>query len=400
MSLRDADAARMAAPGDQPDGARRPQAQHPAGWEPGVAWDGTTGTITTAPLERAPGSWDELLAVWDLDPAVYEVVEPVQYRAWDGPVAGGETRRMFYYRATVRTRRAPGASVDDLLGVIASWRRPKRPAPSADGLPAFVIAPGDLQLGKIDGEGDQVQATIDRFLGGIDRAVVRYRALRRAGRVGGTIYLALLGDCVEGFNSQGGGNTWRTTLTLTEQVRVYRRLVLEAVKALAGVADQLVVATVPGNHGEAIRLHGKMATRYDDSFDVDGVAAVAETCAESEKLRDVAFVFPRTDELTVTLDVAGTIVGLAHGHQFRSGGPMKWWAGQAHGMQPVGDATLLLAGHLHHLRVEQSGAKTFVQVPALDGGSTWWRHLTGQDSPPGLVTLAVGGGGWSGLEVL
>jgi hypothetical protein len=69
-------------------------------------------------------------------------------------------------------------------------------------------------------------------------------------------------------------------------------------------------------------------------------------------------------------------------------------------MQPIGSATLLCAAHLHHLRIEQSGAKSFCQIPSLDGGSTWWRHRTGQDSPPGMVSLVVGGGAWTDLAVL
>jgi hypothetical protein len=69
-------------------------------------------------------------------------------------------------------------------------------------------------------------------------------------------------------------------------------------------------------------------------------------------------------------------------------------------MQPIGSATMLVAAHLHHLRVEQSGAKSFIQIPALDGGSCWWKHRTGQDAPPGMVTLLIGDGGWQDLAVL
>jgi hypothetical protein len=405
VTLRESLAAELAAPGPQPPGARRTRQAAPKGFEPGVRYDGgipvevTTDAIAHLSTEdewRAavesmgivlPDGWRLVLVEARFDPA-----------AWTRENQGEDavTRPVWRYRFRVEQLLEHGGA-EDLAAIVGRWKPRKRPEPAPADLPAFVVAPGDLQLGKIDGDG--VEGTIDRFLTGVDRAAARYRALRRAGTVGGQVYLTLLGDCVEGFNSQNGSNTWRTTLTLTEQVRIYRRLVLAAVKALHDVADSLVVATIPGNHGEAVRLAGKMATRYDDSFDIDGVAAVAEACAESERLRDVAFVFPQTDELTITLDIAGTTVALAHGHQFGRD-PMKWWAGQAHGMQAPGDATLLLAGHKHFLKVEQSGSKSFVQVPALDGGSTWWRHRTGEDAPPGLVTLAVGGGGWSALEVL
>jgi hypothetical protein len=31
-----------------------------------------------------------------------------------------------------------------------------------------------------------------------------------------------------------------------------------------------------------------------------------------------------------------------------------------------------------------------VGIPALEGESRWWRHKTGQQSPPGMVTMLVG----------
>jgi hypothetical protein len=101
------------------------------------------------------------------------------------------------------------------------------------------------------------------------------------------------------------------------------------------------------------------------------------------------------------LDVCGTIVGLAHGHQWRAGQHNTWWAKQSHGRQPIGDADLLLSGHLHHLRVEQTGSdKTFLQVPALESGSQWWKHRTGEWGHPGIVTALVGCGTWRSLVIL
>jgi hypothetical protein len=78
---------------------------------------------------------------------------------------------------------------------------------------------------------------------------------------------------------------------------------------------------------------------------------------------------------------------------------MAWWAEQAHGMQPAMHATLLLSGHYHHLRVVCEGSKTHIQVPAMDGGSGWFRNLKGHDSAPGLVSFIVRDGGWSGFEI-
>ena len=72
-----------------------------------------------------------------------------------------------------------------------------------------------------------------------------------------------------------------------------------------------------------------------------------------------------------------------------------WWRGQAFGRQPVADATLLIHGHWHHLRVTELGStprgtsRFLVMAPTMDNGSGWWRKMTGEDSVPGLGTLIL-----------
>lgn len=393
MSLGD-DLEALASAGASSD-YQAPTVKHPSGWEPGVAWDGNAGTLTTQPMDTPPNDWSELLQVWDLDPAEYEVIEPVQYRAWDAGIGEGNVQRLFYYRANIRRRRFSQASVDELLQAVGR-KRPKVPESTGPGL-SFAVLSGDLQLGKPDGDG--TEGTIERFLTKTDMAVRRLKELRKAGRSVSSITLAWLGDCIEGNVSQGGqiAQAGRLDLTVSEQLRVYRRLMLHQVQQFAGLSDRIVVPVVPGNHDEVER-QGKVQRRYDDSWAVEGAVAVADALKVAGGFEHVSFVFPGRDELTITLDVEGTAVGFAHGHQFGRD-PVKWWSGQAHGMQPIGSATLLLAAHLHHLRIEQTGAKTFLQIPALDGGSVWWKHRTGQDSPPGLVSLLVGDGGWGDLAV-
>ena len=95
---------------------------------------------------------------------------------------------------------------------------------------------------------------------------------------------------------------------------------------------------------------------------------------------------PRTDELTVVLDVAGTRVAHAHGHQWKPGRHFDWWRGQAFNQtSAMHQAQLLVAGHLHHLHVDTDGPRTFIQPPAMESESTWWRHATGTTGAPGLV---------------
>jgi hypothetical protein len=108
----------------------------------------------------------------------------------------------------------------------------------------------------------------------------------------------------------------------------------------------------------------------------------------------------------VTLDIAGTIVGFAHGHQGRGKGAaphlkvIDWWRNQAHGQQPIGDATLLVTGHFHYLALTRDGAKTHLQVPTLDGGSDWFRNTSGKETAPGIATFVVTDRGLDDLKVI
>lgn len=381
MSLADKLAA---TPPAEPHTPRR--SERPSGFE--YEWDGNAGTIGKA-LEDKPHTWDDLIREADLDPNEVEVVGEPQIRGWDAAIGGGEVKRMRYFKINVRRRTLP-VDVDELVKVAKQFRNTAENG-SITNDAAFVVALGDLQLGKVDGDG--VEGTVARFLEKTTAAVARYKRIAK----GSPVYLIHLGDCIEGHVSQGGANSWRTSLTTTEQVRLYRRLLLEQIKAFAKVAPRLVVVSVPGNHDEAHRpLH-----TYGDSWAIDALSAVRDALELAGGYEHVTCVAPERDELTVTLDACGTVIGMAHGHQWRTGQATTWWAKQSHGRQPIGDADLLLSAHLHHLRIEHTGSdKTWMQVPALESGSQWWKHRTGEWGQPGVVTLLAGAGTWSALEVL
>lgn len=386
MSLAD----RLAATEPAPT-LNRTRASHPTGFEPGITFsvDGRPETAVIAsskPLD-APEHRARIEEQTGMPlPADLDVVVD---RLTLHNNAAGEVVQWWYKYRFVRRQRTD-ADIDAL--VKAAKRRQKSSATaSITAEAAYVVALGDLQLGKVDGDG--TDGTVQRFLDSTAEAVKRYKRVAK----GAPIYLAHLGDCIEGFMSQGGANAWRTSLTTTEQVRLYRRLLIEQVKAFAGLGAPLVVAAIPGNHDEAHRpLH-----TYGDSWAIDTASAVRDALDLAGGYDHVTIHAPERDELTLTLDICGTVVGFAHGHQWRAGQATTWWAKQAHGRQPIGDADLLLSAHLHHLRIEQTGSdKTWIQTPALESGSQWWKHRTGEWGQPGVVTMLVGGGRWSGLEVL
>jgi hypothetical protein len=377
---------------------KRLRKEIPAGWEPSVQYDSTGGILTSVPRTAIKDDPDHeaLFAEFQLDPAKWKITG-LRRSKWQS--FNGDWLEAF--RASfVPSSGAVQVDVQELLDVVANWKPIKpysSPVKGSVSPVAYVVVLADTQIGKIDGGGSE--QIIYNVMSKIDLAVIRLKELRKAGRQIDTVYLPTLGDCIEGMNSQGGKHIWRTDLDLTSQIRVYRRLLLHMIKSFAPLAERVIVPCVPGNHDEAVRVGNSMATTYTDSFALDAASAVADALADHPDYKHVSFNFPVYDRLTVTLDICGTVVGFAHGHQFRSK-PIEWWKSQSFGEQDIGQAQLLMAGHLHHLRIEQSGAKTFLQAPALDGGSTWFENSSGMAAPAGMLTLTVGGGKWSDMLIL
>jgi predicted phosphodiesterase len=371
----------------------------PAGWEPGVRYepDGTqTVTLPPSPPLTDETSWVAAVQSLGIDvPEGYRVrlvearFDPYAWTRKEGQ-RWATTTPAWRYKFVVEV--APSrVDIDDLLKAVRK-RRPKPPT-ERTGTASYVFAFGDTQWGKPDNDGSA--GTVERFYATLDRAVTRYRALRKRGHVG-PVLLLVAGDCLEGTTSQGGKLVGRLDLTLTEQLRVYRRTLVDAVTAFAEI-DRTNVAVVPGNHDEALRVGDKMASRYDDSWAIEGASQVADVM--KAKGYDVGWTFPGRDGMHLTVDASGTRIGLLHGHQTR-GKTQQWLAAKAMDRDAIGTADVVLSGHYHHLRLEQMGPTTHMQVGSLDGGSTWFTHLGGLSAPPAALTFVAEGGKWNGLEVV
>src|SRR4051812_29680158 len=97
-----------------------PKDSTPKGWEGGVELEGDSGTLTTGPISDPVVNWDELLLLWNLDPAHFEVVEPVTFKAWDGfakeTKADGTqevvSRRLYSYKARIQRKTAAHVELD------------------------------------------------------------------------------------------------------------------------------------------------------------------------------------------------------------------------------------------------------------------------------------------------
>jgi predicted phosphodiesterase len=384
-----------------------PQAQVsglPSGWTPSVNYDGsgraevvTLGTgqpgeeSTWADEVRAfgvdvPPGWSVRLVAVTTDPGAW-----VRHAQGEDAVTEAITRRKYVVEPARKV-----ADIDELIAAIGK-RRPAAPAPVEDGW-AYVHAVADWQIGKIAyGEGSE--QSVGRILDALDQSVARIKRERKRRPVS-TIVIAGLGDLCEGVTAAKGAIALQSDLGLTEQLRVVRRLLLEHVKQLAPLAERVIVGSAPGNHDEPHRLLGAKP-RADDSFAVDAAIQVGDALALAGGYEHVEIVTPDIDDLTITVQAAGTIIGLAHGHQMRVGKAHEWWAKMGHSGHRIGAAHILLTGHYHHLRMHEEAGRLHLQAPSTDNGSPHFSHANGGGAGHGgVVTFYTREGTWTGLELL
>ncbi len=367
----------------------------PKTWKAGrVTQDGVT-TVTTDPVaaDTPDGTRAELLEAHGFDPARYRIVGPIRSTRWTAylpkeyrtnstpgePVEDAFTFQAKASRFQVVERAEGELSIDELVQVVNNYQ-PGKIEPAAEFTEpgeAYVVALGDTQAGKLESPTEEL---IGRLLDYMHKAVEPLH-----GRKVEHIHLAWLGDACEGMNSQGGSLRWRTTLTMTEQVRLIRRLMLKQIEILAPYAERLTVVSVGGNHDEGYSRDLK--TREDDSWAVEALNMVADALEFNPAFSHVECYVPGPDEQGVVMDVAGTVIAHVHGHKIKPGKWREWWAGQALGRQAYGEADLLLQGHMHHWQVSEDGDRKWICVPAMESGSTWWRDSTGTWGSPGILTF-------------
>ncbi len=352
-------------------------------WTPGVEWLGSEGTITTGAITNDP-AWEDVLRKWDLDPAEYQVVEPVLFNSWGGE--DGLTNRQFKAKVIRRVHAQP-----DLEPLIAQAMRHKPKKRSYTGGDVMTVVLADWQIGKADHGG--VEGTIERIIDRRDAVIERARDLRKIGREVSSLNVLWVGDSIEGCLGHYPSQTFAVELDRRDQVKVTRRLLTDSLQAWSKHFEQITVAAVGGNHGEN-RSSGKAFTGVQDNDDLAIVEQVAEILgANPDAFGHVRFAVAR-DALTLTIPSAGWVIGITHGHvAFRGANTedkiRRWWEGQAAGRQPIGDSDILVTGHYHHLRVADWGGCMWLQAPALEGGSEWWRVSTGQTSQIGMLTFVT-----------
>lgn len=335
-----------------------------------------------------------LLAEWDLDPAVWTVIS-ARKSLWQSGDRWLEARKVSFKRREAST----AVEEADIEAIMAQYNLDRRLPMNYTRERLLMIPAGDLQLGKPDGGGSA--ATIERFCRITDEIADEIKV----GGFNTSLILPWMGDCIEGLVSQKGRLVASLDLTITQQVRAYRRLMMHQIGVLAPLAVKILIPVLPGNHDETYREQSMPVT---DSWAIEGASAVADWMSGRPEYEHVEFVFPEDGELGITVNVgteaAPHVISFHHGHSASTpAGIIPWWKNQAHGRQHAGQADMLVTAHFHHLRVEHTGGnRTWLQIPALDGGSDWYRLRSGEHGVTGMVSVEITPGrgqGWSNLTV-
>jgi hypothetical protein len=361
-----------------------PKVVSPPNFRPGVEFDGDLGTATTEGLPEQP-NFDDFLAERGYSPEEYEIVgspRTSQWQRYDG-------EWLTSYRFSFRKR--SNALVDlPLLAAEArrKFRATKLPKPEPK---CLVILWSDLQVGKVDYRGNS-ESLIERV------AIMQARLIEMIKKQKPEkVIFADLGDTVENYNNAADmAQLQSNDLSIMEQVDLATTFAWQTIRMIAELVPDVTYASVGSNHCQW-RVNKQVVGKPSDDW---GIFIGRQLARLSHEVGlGVKFLEPQPHDESLAIDVFGDgfhVLGIVHGHQAKRPDMMgTWWRGQAFGRQPVADASLLIHGHWHHLRVTEMGStprgtsRFLVMAPTMDNGSGWWRKVTGEDSVPGLAVLML-----------
>jgi hypothetical protein len=357
--------------------------------KPSLEFDGVEGHAVTPGYAEEPQNFDEFLRDAGMDPTDIDVIPPVRtsrWQRWDG-------EWLTSYRFTFRKK----SGNIDLPLIMAEARKklgkPKLTKPEAR---ALVVLWSDLQVGKVDYRGDSstLVARVQLMQARLVEQVKREKPEQ--------VIFADLGDTIENFyNANSAQQAYSNDLSIMEQVDVATTLAWQTIRQLAELVPSLTYASVGSNHCQFRAANGKAIGKATDDWGVFIGRQLARLASETGA-NNVRFLEPQPHDESLAIDVFGDgfhILGMVHGHQASRPEAMgDWWRKQTFGRQPVADASLLIHGHWHHLRVQELGSvdrgdktasRFIVMAPTMDNGSGWFKMRSGEDSIPGLATLIL-----------
>lgn len=274
-----------------------------------------------------------------------------------------------------------------------SFEPPEKSARTRDSL---VVVATDFQIGKTDWHGGTTD-TYQQVLTSFNKAAIMAEEYAVS-----EIVIVDAGDIIENeYNTSSQIAT--NDLSLPWQVGAAMQIMLEGIKILAPKAPSIKYVAVSSNHGQ--HRKGLKSSASDVHSDYGLVIANLLGTAlqlNPESFGHVEVILPEPYMESVAFETSGSAIGVVHGHQASSPDKIgEWWKGQSHGNMPTADARILICGHWHSLRVQQSGDARWIFVgPASDRGSSWFTNIKGESAKSGMLAFLTSVNSWSDLRIL
>ena len=369
-------------------------------YQPRTEFDGATGYIQTGPLVQRPAD-ESLLKEFGYSPDEVTIVGNPHVSRWqqrsavrqydgekDKYIRTGEYETVWLqaYKFTIVPKMDSAAP--DIAELVSKFKKTPAKPPTTPNPYWFVFQAGDQQLGKKSRDGS-TEEIIERYLESVERAREEFKGLKRFGIEG--IQLSFPGDCIEGNQSQSGRNMWLTQETITEQVKIFRRLLYHTVEQLSPLASQCIVTVVNGNHDQAQR--DPVNFYPGDGWATHCAEAVAERLEDKpDSFGHVEVVIPNKWRGAVAVEVGDTIVTVVHGHQWPRGKGMDWLSKQAVNRHPTGAAQVVQHGHWHEMKLESNREVMIIGSPTFEVASDYLIEKQGSTAKRGALVYLMRSG--------
>lgn len=262
-----------------------------------------------------------------------------------------------------------------------------------------ILCINDMQIGKAGEHGGGSKQTAETVLQATHAFIAKFLTPTDHTTPEHVIVIEA-GDPIENI-SNTPTQAYTNDLSLTDQIRTARRLILEVLLLLLPHSPKLTYVCVPSNHGQVRTspTSKAQAGTVDADFGLE-ISYQLEDATTLAKL-PINYIRPEPLQETATFTTSGTKIAVNHGHRARPGKQAEWWAKQDHGRMPGWDADIFLTAHYHNLSLVQSGnARWLIGLSAPEPGSNYFALSTGQTSKRGCTAFTVHDKVWEDLTVL
>lgn len=358
-----------------------------------IEWSGDSGVLNTGSIKQSLSGMnhEEILRLFGHSPNEVEISGLLRERHsqyWSRDMSEMLWKHTYSFALLKKQPTTEQIDPIKLIKELGLKSRPVQKLPEASES-TFVLDWADWQTGKEEGGG--TPAFVQRFDGALSDAIQRIKELRKIGRGLSELVIIGGGDMIEGCTIYPN-QSFHLDMHRRDQIRFTVATILRAIHELAPMFERVRVVVAPGNHGEN-RINGKR-TSIGDNDDLLVFEMAEVGLSNDPNMKHVSFEIAQEEE-SITTEVRGWVYGVTHGSVYgRGAGNVRnkvfnWFRTMSANRHPVGASDVLVTHHFHHDASEDWGQTLWVQSPAMDGGSNYFKELTGHTAKSGMLSWVV-----------